>query len=707
MANTEIPQANLIQAYQSGGEGSPAAAAAPWVAVENIGARVQKESDDNVWMLNKYQEMNVRRKAAEMELEFDGLRDEYEMEVLKNPNMTPDQAIAGWEKRAGAFKAKYQREGMSPLEQDMIGTRSQALIQSGAAKVAQSSYIAGVQNSKQAAINLVNRAEQTGNREQRDQGLDMLASIMPEADIEAQRMASDRRMMTTEVEADIEADPAAMAEKLKDPNFVKDHPGISVDDIPRLQTRSGEVVRKNVGEKLDSFEDGVATGDIKTADDIERRYGKLPPRIVADMKASLAKRYDEAEKARIKSPQYQEETAGKVSRLLEGLAGATGEDFENRYAQATFGISEMEDSPEKIRLREKLQATKTGRDAEIRDHAGAAFKALDAYNDRERAKLPKEGASRIPVADIVSKGFLKDTDKLKRLGFDDDQAKKIKEAAADPSEGQRMFIEQWKVRPGGVVNASPIEIAAADAIRSENPDIDWRDPEAEDAAISANMEADRKAGNRQMRLSEFLRTHPDAKPAEIDEKVLEIGGEEAHRELKSGIYDVDKSTSGGPKGASDATASVPVGKDITAIVKNFEAGGAPGGFHKKAYSDYGQWSIGYGTKSKEGETIDQAEAERRLSKELGSHRARVVAAADQIGMKFTAAQLDALTSFDFNTGKIETLLAGGTRSKQEIADTMLLYRNADGQRLRGLESRRKAEQYLFLNGYPKKPSTES
>jgi GH24 family phage-related lysozyme (muramidase) len=699
MARIEIPQANLIQGYQSGGEGSIAAAVAPAAAATSAGNQIQQEGDQFVAMANKYQEMNVRRKAAEMELEFDGLRDEYEMEVLKNPNMTPDQAIAGWEKRAGAFKAKYQREGMSPLEQDMIGTRSQALIQSGAAKVAQSSYIAGVQNSKQAAINLVSRGEQTGNREQRDQGLNMLASIMPEADIEAQRMASDRRMMTTEVEADIEADPQAMAEKLKDPNFVKDHPGISVDDIPRLQTRAGEVVRKNVGENLDSFEDGLATGAIKTVDDIERKFGKLPPRIKADMKNTLARQHNAEEIARRKSPEYQEQKAGEISRVMNGLAGATGEDFENRYAQATFAISELEDSPEKIRLREKLQATKTGRDAEIKDHAGAAFKALDTYNDRERSKLPKVGASRIPVADIVSKGFLKDADKLKRLGFDDTQAADIKEAAADPAAGQRKMIELWKVRPGGVVNASPIEIAAADAIRNENPDIDWRDPEAEDAAITANMEADRKAGNRQMRLSEYLRTHPDAKPAEIDEKVLEIGGEETHRELKSGIYDADKSTSGGPQGASDSTAAVPVGSNLTEIVKHFEAGGAPGGFHKKAYWDYGQWSIGYGTKAKEGEVIDKAEAEKRLTSELSSHRSRVEKAVKSAGLTVSAHELDALTSFDYNTGKIQTLLAGGTRSKQEIANTMLLYRNADGKRLRGLENRRKAERHLFLYGH--------
>jgi GH24 family phage-related lysozyme (muramidase) len=70
-------------------------------------------------------------------------------------------------------------------------------------------------------------------------------------------------------------------------------------------------------------------------------------------------------------------------------------------------------------------------------------------------------------------------------------------------------------------------------------------------------------------------------------------------------------------------------------------------------------------------------------------------------LDLTPAQIDALTSFDYNTGDLEQLLGGGARDKNEIASTMLLYRNdANGNRLKGLENRRKAERSLFVNGYP-------
>ncbi len=161
----------------------------------------------------------------------------------------------------------------------------------------------------------------------------------------------------------------------------------------------------------------------------------------------------------------------------------------------------------------------------------------------------------------------------------------------------------------------------------------------------------------------------------------------------------------GPPGARNSTPDRPVGGSLKTMVKQFEAGGEKEGFHAKAYWDYGQWTIGYGTKSKPGEVIDKAEAERRLDAELATHRKRVEDEAHRVGMEFAPHELDALTSFDFNTGKIRQLLAGGTRSKAEIASKMLLYRNATDQRtgqrtrLRGLERRRMAEAKLFRRGW--------
>jgi len=164
------------------------------------------------------------------------------------------------------------------------------------------------------------------------------------------------------------------------------------------------------------------------------------------------------------------------------------------------------------------------------------------------------------------------------------------------------------------------------------------------------------------------------------------------------IGDYDNVASSEPRGASAPAMSTPA-KGMVDFIKHFEAGGAKGGFHQKAYWDYGQWSIGYGTRAKPGEVIDKDEAERRLASELSKHRSRVENLNKKHGYNFAPHQLDALTSFDYNTGRLEQLTDNGKRDKETIAAKILEYRKAGGKVLKGLERRRRAEQQLFTQGY--------
>lgn len=214
-------------------------------------------------------------------------------------------------------------------------------------------------------------------------------------------------------------------------------------------------------------------------------------------------------------------------------------------------------------------------------------------------------------------------------------------------------------------------------------------------------------GRIEQSLARWVEQHPEATEEEISSRYKkvyldEIAGDvltppaptiERRRQLLEDLRGGGGSTSGGPKGARDDTPDTPVGGSLREMVKSFE------GYHEKAYHDVRQYSVGWGTKGKQGEVITKQEAERRLDSELSMHRKRVVREAERIGMKFSPPEIDALTSFDFNTGSVAKLLANGTRSKAEIASAMLLYRNAGGKRLRGLERRRIAEAALFRRGW--------
>ncbi len=138
----------------------------------------------------------------------------------------------------------------------------------------------------------------------------------------------------------------------------------------------------------------------------------------------------------------------------------------------------------------------------------------------------------------------------------------------------------------------------------------------------------------------------------------------------------------------------PAAGDVLSFIKGFE------GFYETPYSDYGQTSIGYGTRAKRGEmSITREEADARLGSELESHRERVERVNRQAGYNFAPNQLDALTSFDYNTGRLEQLTANGTRTQEEIAQKLLEYNKADGKPLAGLTRRRAAEARLFTKGY--------
>ena len=124
------------------------------------------------------------------------------------------------------------------------------------------------------------------------------------------------------------------------------------------------------------------------------------------------------------------------------------------------------------------------------------------------------------------------------------------------------------------------------------------------------------------------------------------------------------------------------------------------GFRANAYQDaVGVWTIGYGSTKgvKKGDQISMANAEKLLAEELEDFKHYVENYSVKVGYHWNPQQIDALTSFVFNLGKgrLNQLTADGTRDNETIADKMLLYRNAGGQVLRGLEIRRREESEHF------------
>lgn len=128
------------------------------------------------------------------------------------------------------------------------------------------------------------------------------------------------------------------------------------------------------------------------------------------------------------------------------------------------------------------------------------------------------------------------------------------------------------------------------------------------------------------------------------------------------------------------------------LIKNFE------GLRLTTYRcPAGKWTIGYGhTKGvKKGMHISEEVATHFLIEDVQ----RVEPVIQRYDKKYhwTQNEFDALASFAFNCGtrNLHKLLGYGTRSKQVIAQKLLLYNKANGKMLPGLVRRREAEQKMF------------
>jgi lysozyme len=173
------------------------------------------------------------------------------------------------------------------------------------------------------------------------------------------------------------------------------------------------------------------------------------------------------------------------------------------------------------------------------------------------------------------------------------------------------------------------------------------------------------------------------------------------QEQQDDAFLMQRSSTAAPSSSQPSSAPVgasapagPLAGNLVDLVKGFE------GWNPNAYGDFKQTSIGYGTRAKPGEkSISKEEGERRLQQELSKHRSRVLEANKKYGYNFTDAQLDALTSFDYNTGRLEQLTNNGKRDKDTIAKMIPAYNKAGGKPLTGLTRRRAAEMRLFLQGY--------
>ncbi len=135
------------------------------------------------------------------------------------------------------------------------------------------------------------------------------------------------------------------------------------------------------------------------------------------------------------------------------------------------------------------------------------------------------------------------------------------------------------------------------------------------------------------------------------------------------------------------------------------------GFVPRAYWDYKQWSVGYGTRCPDelveyykNNDITKEEAEKLMIQELTSFENDVAAFAQEYELELSQNQFDALVSFSYNCGSgwmretsgnlYNAVISGDTGAR--IVYSMLLWSKAGGEYV--LRNRRIAELNMYLYG---------
>jgi len=373
-----------------------------------------------------------------------------------------------------------------------------------------------------------------------------------------------RREEINALEASIRSNPFEMEERIEAGEF----DDLDPLDLEKAKARLGTEKNRVTGESIDAAHDGMADGSIKTAEQIDSLFPGLPPRYREKLKLDLAARAGAMSEAERSTPEYQAQAIGRVATMLDGMSTLEGEEFAGGYHNASYELSQLPDSPARRWLKEKLDAARDGREAEVKDHFDRARKAVDEMRDDKRmfagltAEPEKETLS---IRQALDDGMLRSRKTLSASGLPPESIDIILNTTVKPKSGDvrplreseraELFRREYAKLPlekRTLGNLSGLQQVVLQAVRDGKGStiiVENITPEAEDAAISARLEAEERFGAMQMEFEEWAAVNVGASPQEIEEKLFEIGGRKLKDEFTSGKIDAAPTKGGGKSGA--------------------------------------------------------------------------------------------------------------------------------------------------------------
>lgn len=499
---------------------------------------------------------------------------------------------------------------------------------------------------------------------------------------------------------------------LSDPdNYLKENTtppdraaGASEEEITQWHERDQNARRKLQQFAIESnaaYQDGMARGDFKSWEDVERRIPHASPGLKQAIKENwdqhLREITDKTEKEKAQSPETQNQISARVQHEI-GNFDFQADGATEKYMEIQALVRSLnEDHPDKIRYQGILNAIDQKGSFSPKTITERGYKSINDGISQEMDRANEGIVTYMPTQDLLNHHFFSDARNLRDLGFSEEKIREIH------FEGQKLYSGRNPYSPEsyrklvneGVLNPSPTAdsfvTAAGDAIAKGKTTIEYRDPEREDEKVERKMHLRNVQGVMQNQFTQWLATENNLTEAKVNQKVQEL------------------------------MTNALVAENAAAQNRNVQTGGIYTNKDQSQSSNDGGMVPPKANEALKAQVYQQPKAKSiqeavgRFDHSLDKHslekaRKEVEALAKELKIALSRNQLDALASFQQDTGQISRLLVKKpgyhsanrsdlARSKSEIAQAMLFYRNVNGERNELRERRRLAEQRVFLEGY--------
>ena len=461
---------------QSTGLGAPTvsaeAAAAPARALGAIAGAVGQLSDGFTKLGQDLARADNSRQFAEAHEKLAANYAQLQIDLQKEPD--PQARLD----RTTAFLA--QQEGSlvpssaPPVVREKLGSYFAEFSSRAKITAAQDAAQLTVKRATLALANRIDAAYESLDPEEHRLALDIAADagvLFPE-----QRAAEEARF------AKAVADRQTQTAILEDPEFwLTNNPAPAEGQPPaewaKYKSLATSAFREETAATIDQIEDGMAAGNITTAEQIEQLTANLRPTVIAALKSRLADKADDELQVRLNDPEYQNQLIGQASAMLNAY-DPNGEDFDSGYVAVDSVIRQLPPSSIRDELKKSLAAKRAGEEKRIETHADEALAALEEHYTAIGKKLPA-AESTFSATRAVNDGLLRDPVKLAALGFNEEQAKEIIGNEEDTDAARKTRFRQMSIYRDGQVTAGAWTTAASEAILNGKESFSVLDPEAE------------------------------------------------------------------------------------------------------------------------------------------------------------------------------------------------------------------------------------